>query len=242
MSRPKESRPSMYKDKRFLGVIPARGGSVGVPMKNIKPLGGVPLVVHTFRQAAQVPELDLVVLSTDNDEIAAVGAAHDVRVVRRPDELATGEAKTEGALLHALDALAGEETFDYVVVLEPTSPFRTPETIVACLKAIVDGNAPSLVTVAETRASIGRLVGGWFELLNPNVPRRRQEREPLYYESSTLYVCSIDHLRATGNLIADKWLGIIVDDRENFDINSPSDFEIAQILIEEGRINGCLKL
>lgn len=128
----------MYKDKRFLGIIPARGGSVGVPKKNIQLLGGEPLLVHTIRQTANVKGLDLLTLSTDSDEIAAVGKDHGVRVIDRPTELATSEAKSETAILHALDVLVDEPPFDYVVLLEPTSPFRRSETISKCMQTIVD--------------------------------------------------------------------------------------------------------
>ncbi len=221
----------MYKNKRFLGVIPARGGSVGVPKKNVRPLGGKPLVVHTFEQANQVLELDQVVLSTDSEDIAATGRAYGVKVVIRPPELATSEARTEPAILHALDALDDEAPFDYIVLLEPTSPFRTAKTISNCIQTIAEKGGVSLVTVRETRASLGNLMDGRFQLLNPDAPRRRQERQPLYYESSTVYVCSVDHLRATNSLISKDWLGVEVSEHEAFDINTMRDFFIAEAIV-----------
>ncbi len=223
----------MYNHKRILGIIPARGGSVGVPKKNIRPLGGKPLIEHTFEQVKQVAELDKIVLSTDNEEIAATGHKHGVIIVKRPPELATGEAKTELALLHVLEALEDENPFDYVVVLEPTSPFRTPETISNCIRTIIDKGGESLVTLRETRSSLGNLTDGMFKLLNPDAPRRRQDRQPLYYESSTVYVCSVDHLKATGSLVCDHWLGMEVSEREAFDINTMLDFAIAEVIITQ---------
>ncbi len=208
-----------------------------MPKKNIRDLAGKPLLSHTIEQAHQVPEFDLVVLSTDNDEIAAVGAEQGIRIIDRPSSLATAEAKTETALLHAIDELSPDSRFDYVVVLEPTSPFRQPETISKCIRSIIDEQATSLVTVKETRASLGRLVDGKFVLLNPDAPRRRQDREPFYYESSTLYVCSINHLIREESLVSDDWLGVEVSENEAFDINTLFDFHVAEALfaMEEAR-------
>jgi CMP-N,N'-diacetyllegionaminic acid synthase len=220
----------MYKNKKILGVIPARGGSVGVPKKNIRLLDGKPLVVHTFEQAKQVPELDLITLSTDDDEIAEVGRTHNINVVKRPSELATAESRTESALIHALDVLGPEYSFDYVAILEPTSPFRRPETISKSIREIVDQDAPSLVTLCETRASLGTLNDGRFIRLDPDAPRRRQDRSALYYESSTLYLVSVEHLRFTNSVVADDWLGVEVSQHEAIDINTLLDFQIAEAI------------
>lgn len=216
----------------FLGVVPARGGSQGVLRKNIKPLAGKPLLAYTLEQAASVPGLTKLVVSTDDDEIAAVARAHGARVVERPAALATSEARTEGALLHALDVLEAQgEVFDYVVVLEPTSPFRRPQTVARCLKHIVDHNGRSLMTVTESRANIGLLEGPVFRPLRPNLPRRRQERPPYFIESSTVYVARTDFLRETGSLVCADWLAVVVDESEAVDINTALDFEFAEFLL-----------
>ena len=214
-------------------MIPARGGSVGVPKKNIRLLAGKPLVAHTFAQADQVAEMDLTVLSTDDEKIAELGRRNNVKVIIRPADLATAEAKTEQALIHALDVLDGDYSFDYVVILEPTSPFRRPETISKCIQHIVDQNAPSLVTLCETRASLGNLTDGRFVRLDPNAARRRQDRSPLYYESSTLYVVSVEHLRATNSVGADEWAGVVISQREAVDINTELDFQIAEAIFSQ---------
>jgi CMP-N,N'-diacetyllegionaminic acid synthase len=221
----------MYRDKSFLAVIPARGGSVGVPRKNVRPLGGRPLLAWTIEVARQVPELDLVVVSTDDAEIAAVANGLGTRVIDRPAELATATARTEAALSHALDTLAPERSFDFVVTLEPTAPFRRPATVSQCIRAIVDRGASSALTVRETRASLGRLVEGYFRRLDPKAARRRQDRDPLYIETSTVYVTAVEHLRQTGSVVADDWLAVEIHEREAFDINTPSDFAMAEALL-----------
>lgn len=219
----------MINGKRFLAVIPARGGSKSVPRKNIRPLGGRPLLAHTLAQAAAVPALDRVVVSTDDDEIAAAAQQHGGIVMRRPTDLATDTAPTEWALTHALDELAAAgEAFDYIMVLEPTSPMRRPETIRACMETIHNRDGKSLMTVIESRSNYGRLVDGYFRPLDPKAPRRRQDRPPLYVESSTVYIARVDYLRQTGTLVCDDWLAVVVDEAEALDINSERDFRIAE--------------
>ena len=221
----------MIGGQRVLAVIPARGGSVSVPRKNIKPLGGRPLLAYTIEQAQGVSELDLTVVSTDDREIAAVAETHGVRVVDRPAALASNDAPTEWALQHALDALAAEQAFDLVVVLEPTSPFRTAATIRTCLERIAGSDAPALLTVCPTYQSLGRVENGRFHRLDPAAPRRRQERQPLYFECSSVYICRTEHLRRTGSLVAEEWLAVPVPIDEVLDINNAEDFVIAEALM-----------
>ncbi len=225
----------MLNGRRFLAVIPARGGSQGVKRKNIRSLGGRPLLAWTIDQAKEVSALDVVVVSTDDPAIKQVAEATGTRVIDRPAELATATASTESALLHALDALAllGEPAFDYVGVLEPTSPFRRPQSILACMQRIVERNGVSLMTVRETRNVYGRLQDGYFRPLITGQPRRRQDREPIYVESSTIYFGRVDWLRRTGSLVADDWLAVVVDEREGFDINSVEDFRVAEALLDQ---------
>lgn len=225
----------MYSGKRILAVIPARGGSVSVPRKNIRPLAGRPLLAWTIRQAEMVDALDLTVVSTDDAEIKSIALDYGARVIDRPAELASATARTEPALIHALDMLAedGEEAFDFVAVLEPTSPFRSPGTIAGAIAHIVDEGKDSLLAVRETKDNVGRLESGVFRPLAPDAPRRRQDREPLYVESSTIYVCNVDFLRRTGSVVAEDWLAYVVSGQEALDINTAEDFLRAQWVMEQ---------
>ncbi len=220
----------MLNNCRFLAVVPARGGSKSVPRKNIRELAGRPLLDWTLDQIRAVPELDLAVVSTDDAEIAAISRQGGGQVIDRPPKISGDTATTESALLHALDVLEsdGMEPFDYLIVLEPTSPLRKPETIRRCMRSIVERNGQSLMTVTETRSNIGRREDGLFRPLTPNAPRRRQDRMPLYVESSTVYVARVDFLRETGSLVADDWLSEIVSEEEAMDINSELDFRTAE--------------
>jgi CMP-N,N'-diacetyllegionaminic acid synthase len=223
----------MIEGRRFIAVVPARGGSKSVPRKNIRRLAGRPLLAWTSDQIKAVPEIDIAVVSTDDPAIARVAEQEGLRVIMRPKELAIDTAPTERALLHALDVLRdmGEPPFDYVVVLEPTSPLRRPETIRRCMSAIVERNGRSLMTVVESRSNIGRLSDGIFRPLDRNAPRRRQDRAPVYIESSTVYAASVEHLRKTGTLVCSDWLAEVVHSEEAVDINTELDFLVAERLI-----------
>lgn len=226
----------MIAGRRILAVIPARGGSQGVPRKNLMSLAGKPLVCHAIETALAVDGLDVVVVSTDDGEIKVVSEAAGARVVDRPRELATAEASTEVAVLHALDTLEdGGEVFDVVAVLEPTSPFRSTTTIGAAIAALIDRGGDSLLAVKETREVVGRIDEGVFRPLLPGEPRRRQDRQPTYVEASTIYVARIDFLRRTASLVTDDWLAYVVPEREAIDINTAEDFAYAEFLAIGGR-------
>lgn len=227
----------MYLDKRFLAVVPARGGSKGVPGKNIRLLATRPLLDYTAAQIAASTLLDAAVVSTDDPQIAAVAGRCGLKVVERPPELALDTSPTEPSLLHALDVLEADGgLFDYVVVLEPTSPFRSAATIDGAIRRIVDADADSLLAVRETRENIGFLEGGWFRPVVPGAPRRRQARTPFYVESSTIYICRVEFLRRTGTLVAANWAAFVVADDEAMDINTPGDFALAEYLVMSRKV------
>lgn len=226
----------MYRGARILGVIPARGGSKGVPRKNIRLLAGEPLIWHSLRSAGQVAEIDLLVVSTDDAEIGEVARKYGVRVIDRPAELAADNSSTEAALLHALDVLEAEgQQFDVILVLEPTSPLRSARTILNAIVTCVDGPASSVLAVRETKENIGFVMDGLFRPVVPGAPRRRQDRNPFYVESSTIYACRVDYLRSTGTLVAEKWGALVVPEEEVADINTEEDFWWLEFLMEKRR-------
>lgn len=212
-----------------LAVIPARGGSKGIPGKNLRPLAGEPLIVHTIRAAREARRLDRVVVSTDADEVAAVAASHGAEVVRRPPDLAFDDSPTEDALIHAVETLGTLP--DYVVTLEPTSPLRTAALVDRCVELALAEDADAVITVAESRACFGRLDGNRFRYLDPGQPRRRQLREPLYGESSTVYVTRTQVLLANRSVLAEPLYAVVVPEEEAIDINTPLDLVIAEAVM-----------
>lgn len=215
---------------RTLAVIPARGGSKGLPRKNLAPLAGVPLLVHTIRAAQAARSLDRTVVSTDDAEIAAVAREAGAEVVERPAALAGDDSRTEEALTHAVEAL-GEPRPAIVVTLEPTSPLRTARLIDECVALLEAKGAASVLTVTEDRSVFGRLEDGRFRHLEPGQPRLRQLREPLYRESSTVYVTRTESLVTGGSVLAEPVYAVVVSPEEAVDVNSELDLLVAEAIL-----------
>jgi N-acylneuraminate cytidylyltransferase len=214
-----------------LAVIPARGGSRGIPDKNLTLVGGEPLVIRAIKAALAAEMVDRVVVSTDSDAIASVSATAGAEIVRRPPELAGDGASTESALLHVLDALGPPEA-ELVVTLEPTSPLRRSQTIDACVRRALETGADSLLTVCETREVLGKVADGIFVRLDPEQPRRRQLRQPLYSEAGAVYVTRTEYLRAFGSILGAEPLAVVVSAEEALDVNAPIDLRVAQAIAD----------
>lgn len=225
---------------KVLAVVPARGGSKGIPSKNIRPVAGKPLLVYTIEEARNARCIDRLVVSTDSDEIAKVAREAGVEVIMRPASLATDDAPTELALIHALDTLKAADGYDpdAVMTLEPTSPLRTSRLIDRCVETLASQNADSVLTVIETRECFGTIVDGRFDYLVKNQARRRQDREPLYRESSTVYLTRVKTLRDRQSVLGERLYPVVVEPEEAIDINSPLDLAVAEAVMRWRRKEG----
>lgn len=220
----------------LLIVIPARGGSKGIPKKNIRPLNGKPLLAYTLEAAIKADVSPHIYVSTDCPEISAITANFGGRVIRRPEAIAHDTASTEAALLHALDTVeASGDRFSAILTLPPTSPLRTSATISAFVERFyeVSDRYDALLSLSEHRGDFWVQEGeGQYRRLFPNAPRRRQERQPLYLENSAMYATRVDALRATSFILGRSSTGFLISDREALDINEPLDLLIAEQLLK----------
>ncbi|WP_300266249.1 acylneuraminate cytidylyltransferase [Microbacterium sp.] len=182
-----------------IAVIPARGGSKGVPRKNVRLIGGVPLVERAVRAAAAASAIDLIVVSTDDDEIAVVSEAAGARVIRRPAELAGDTASSESAILHVLDELAATgETVGTVVFLQATSPFIPSAGIDEAVAHIRENRYDSVFSAHETYGFLWRRgESGEAGAINHDAAHRprRQDREPHYLETGAFYAFRAEGFR-----------------------------------------------
>jgi CMP-N-acetylneuraminic acid synthetase len=143
---------------RVLGLIPARGGSKGLPGKNVRPLHGKPLIAWSIEAALTSRYIDEVIVSTDSEEIAAVASQHRARVEKRPEHLAGDAALVADAIRYVLDALnENGETFDIVVLLQPTSPIRPDNLVDECIEELVEKSVDSLATFSDVGLEPERL-------------------------------------------------------------------------------------
>jgi len=226
----------MHKGRRFLAVIPARGGSRGLPRKNIRLLRGQPLLSYTVAHALAVPSIDFTVVTSDDAEILKIGEKAGAAPILRPKKLAGDRARTEDALLHALEILEKMgNSYDFVVTLEPTHPFRKPETVTQAIEMVSSGRYDSCMTLTEDRTDFWRQKGKSYARLFPNAPRRRQERDPLFKENSLVYVTSVAALRRRKFVIGSRPGFIITPERESLDIHTATDLAFAESLMGEKR-------
>ncbi|PVE94765.1 acylneuraminate cytidylyltransferase [Microbacterium sp. TPD7012] len=214
---------------RTVAIIPARGGSKQVPRKNLQRVGGVPLVERAVR-AAVAATIDLVVVSTDDEEIAAVSAAAGARVVRRPAELSGDTAASESAILHALDALEADgERFDIVAFLQATSPFIPSDDLSAAVDEVRADRADSVFSAHQTYGFLWRRdAEGAAVAINHDASHRprRQDREPHHLETGAFYVFRAEGFRQSRHRFfgrtrvaeVPEWTAIEIDDEHQLRI------------------------
>ncbi len=218
-----------------MAVIPARGGSQGVPGKNLRRVGGVPLVVRAVQACRAARRVDLVVVSTDDDAIAEAACSAGARVVRRPEALAGHTASSESALLHALDALEEEPTT--LLFVQCTSPFLDPADLDAGVALVADGHADSVFSAVETHAFVWRAQGGDGGVrtvvgVNHDAAcrPRRQDREPDWRETGGFYVLDVAGFRDAGHRFFGRTAAVSVAEATALEIDTMTELAMARAL------------
>ncbi|MEU6712296.1 N-acetylneuraminate synthase family protein [Nonomuraea sp. NPDC046802] len=212
---------------RVLAIVPARGGSAGVPLKNLALVGGVPLVTRAVRACLRAELVDQVVVSTDHAEIAETARQAGALVVDRPAELSGSTASSESAVLHALDSL-GEEP-EVVVLVQCTSAFIDPEDLSAAVRKVLDGEADSVVSGLPTHEFLWTASGGGINH-DPAVRQRRQDREPQFRENGAFYVMRASGLREHGHRFFGTTAVQPVPTKHAIEIDAPEDLELVRAL------------
>jgi CMP-N,N'-diacetyllegionaminic acid synthase len=228
---------------RILGIIPARGGSKGIPRKNLADLCGRPLIAWSIESGMQLLAngvLARCIVSTDDEEIAAVARANGADVpFLRPAEAATDTAKALAYVLHALDVL--EPTYgayDAVMILQPTSPRRDPAAIAEAVARLAASDADSLISCYQ-EDYINELViyedegNGRIRPRHPNHNKgvRRQEHGPTMVRNGAVYVTRVPFLRKTGQLVCDHPVLLRMEKIESIDVDTPDDLELLRAVL-----------
>lgn len=218
-----------------LAIIPARGGSKRLLGKNLLRLAGLPLIAHSIRHARAASLVSSVLVSTDDDEIAAVAQAEGAEVVMRPEELAADTATSESALLHALDArlAQGHKDPDLVVFLQCTSPIREAGDIDRAIETLNREGADSLLSVCRNTRFVWALEKPGPRPLNYDFLHRRREQDlaPQFQENGSIYLSKTRLLRATGNRLGGKIALHVMDYWSSFQIDDPEDFALCQWIL-----------
>lgn len=232
----------MYKEKRVLGVITARGGSKGIPGKNIKQLGGKPLIVYSIDVAKKSKTITHLVVSTDDKEIAEVSKKYGADVpFMRPKTLAEDNIEHLSAMQHAIETMEKklDITFDYAVIFQPTSPFRTVDDIDKTVQKLIDTGADSAVSITEIETKFHPLKVKKLEgdrILPYSVEERegirRQDLPTAYRRSGAVYAMRRDLLMKDNRLYGDFIVGHIVPQERSIDIDVPPDWIRAEHMLE----------
>jgi CMP-N,N'-diacetyllegionaminic acid synthase len=229
---------------RVLGLVPARGGSKGVPRKNVRLLDGRPLLHYTADAARGSARLAHVILSTDDDEIARVGRACGLDVpFMRPAELAGDTAPMLPVIQHALRWFDERgTTFDAVCLLQPTHPLRKPSDIDRCVAALERSDADCVMTMVPVPAEHNphwvyfTTADGTLQLSTGEATpiARRQDLPPAFHREGSVYVSRRDAV-LNGSLYGRRTMGVVVDAKDSVNIDEPTDWAIAEAQLTQRR-------
>jgi len=225
---------------KSIAFIFARGGSKGLPNKNIKPLGGIPLIAHSILLAKEVKQIDEVFVSTDSQEIKEISLSYGSKVIERPNELATDDSPEWLSWKHAISWLENQNiSCDCFVSLPPTSPLRSKTDVVSCIEALKTGS-DMVISVTEAHRNpsfnmIYRNEDGLSWLIREGSFSRRQDAPKVYDVTTVAYVSTPEFIMKNENIFAGKTHSVIIPKQRSIDIDDEIDFLIAETLYEKNK-------
>jgi CMP-N-acetylneuraminic acid synthetase len=219
---------------KIVAIIPARGGSKSIPRKNVKKLNGKPLIGYILETASSIDEIDRVIVSTEDMEIAAIAKEYGAEVpFIRPPELAGDEIGTLPVLQHAINYLEEKEDYkpDIIILLYATSPMLTHSRIEEAIRLISENNFDSVLSVVEDKGHYWIEKQGKYERIYPKNPKNRQFTKPLFKENGAIYIIKRDILMEKNEIVGNNVGFLVMEKRETIDIDEPFDFEIVKTMM-----------
>ena len=231
----------MYKNKKILALITARGGSKGLPNKNIRFLKGKPLLAWTIDAARECPYLDSIMVSTDSPKIARVARKYKADVpFLRPPHLATDKADIMHVIFHAQDWLKrNKEIYDVIILLQPTSPLRTSQDIANALKLFFAKNADVIISVTKSEhpplwSNILPSNGCMKNFLKKENQGKNRQNLPTFYRlNGAIYIAKTNYLENERTFFGDKTFAYVMPQTRSVDIDRILDFKLAEVLAKE---------
>ena len=226
--------------KKIVAIIPARGGSKGLPRKNIIDLAGKPLIAWTIEAALKSKYITKTIVSSEDEEILNFSKNYGADVIERPDNLASDTATSESVVDHTIDFLQcnGEE-FDILVLLQPTSPLRTSIDIDSAFETMFDNNSTAIISVFETDNKILKSfkygVNGYIEgISNNKYPfMRRQDLPKTYMPNGAIYIVNIDAFRISRGFMTDRTSCYVMPITRSLDIDTELDLRSIERIIKK---------
>jgi YrbI family 3-deoxy-D-manno-octulosonate 8-phosphate phosphatase len=220
---------------KHVAIIPARGGSKGIPRKNLQRVAGRPLLSYTIEQAQLATLVSRIIVSTDDPEIAAVAHAWEAEVVWRPDEISSDESTSESALLHVLNHLRDAQAYnpELIVFLQTTSPLRGPHDIDKAITTLRDEDADSLFSACPVQGFVWRHEQQMVSSLSYDFRhrQRRQDAPQDVIENGSIYVFKPWVLREFNNRLGGKIAVYRMDIPSSFQVDEPDDLKVVEMLL-----------
>lgn len=230
----------MYKDQKILAIIPARGGSKGIPNKNITNLCGKPLIAYSILAAKASQYIDDIIVSTDSEQIADIATQYDASVpFLRPLALASDTSKTIDCMIYTIDELKKQGChYDCVVLLQPTQPIRKEGSIDQAITMLLDSPEDSLVsvtTVSEHPILMRTITkeGTLKSLLPTSSTVRRQDFPDIYRVNGSIYINRVNAHLNTSTSLNDNILPFFMEEKYSIDIDSYEDLKKAEIFLQQ---------
>ena len=221
---------------KILAVIPARGGSKGIPKKNIRLLAGKPLIAYSIQNALACTGIDDVYVSTDSDEIAEIADDYGAGVIRRNHDLSGDLVTLDPVIFDAVSRIEAAKgyTYDFVITMQPTSPLLKPESLSAAIDSIRNGSSDCLISVVNKphlawKSQNGKLVPAYEE-------RRNRQELPPYYLETGAFVISKRSLITKDTRMAGTVSVFPISDNEGIDIDDKNDWVLSEALLGRKRI------
>jgi CMP-N,N'-diacetyllegionaminic acid synthase len=227
----------------ILAIIPARGGSKGIPQKNIKLWNGKPLIAYSIESANLSKYIDKVIVSTNEKRIEDISQTYGAEVIRRPEELATDDSPTIETLIHSLNLLKKNNYIpDIVVLLQPTSPLRSAEDIDKAIEIFLNNDCNSVISVCLLKHSPFLTLKIKNGYLNPLFQEkyfktRRQDLEDLYAPNGAIFISTTKNFKKFRGFYIEKMLPYIMPPERSIDIDTELDFKISEIIGEKNEEN-----
>lgn len=218
------------KRHKIAAIIPARSGSKRLENKNQQLLNGKPLILHSINYAKQNSDiLDAIYISTNDSQVEAIAMREDVKVIKRPENLCKDDSKTVSALKHAISNI--KESYDLVVLLQPTNPLRPKNLLREAYKIYKTQNCDSLMTVTRNHQKFGKIANNRFTPFNYTMGQLSQDLDPLYFENGLLYITKASAILKNEILTKRNYPLIVNHPFANVDIDTKEDLKYAEFVM-----------
>lgn len=216
---------------KIVSIIPARGGSKGLPGKNIIDLAGKPLIAWTIEASLKSKYITKTIVSSDDNNILEISKKFGAVTIKRPDELALDTTPSEPVIEHILKSLKNVEHYNYLVLLQPTSPLRNEKDIDKAIELLIEKNASALISTKLIDNKILKAFknneSGYIEGISNNIYpfMRRQDLPNVFMPNGAIYIVSVKDFLKTKRLFTDKTISFEMSEEKSFDIDTKEDLK-----------------